>query len=356
MPSLALTFYSLLDIPTRDVIDCYRRAEASGFEYGVMSESAGRDAMVILTEAAGGTESLKLGTNIIPMYGRSPMQTAAAALTLSESSGGRFKILGLGTSYKKRVDAWFGGGFRKPVLRTREYVEVIRSLLSEGPTNYEGEFFKLENYPDLTELSNAPRDIRIFLGVTGPKMRQLSGEVADGVILNSLSTPDFIKESIELVSRGAQSAGRSPSDVEIGCSIVFCASEDRQEAIDAAKRGLMFYIIYPEFDPIVRTTDQLPQVHALREAYWRGDVEQAYRMITEEMLDAFVVFGTPQECRAKLRRYVDAGVEFLVIRSCVDKINGKEAVLRNIEALRGFPDGDLSEADREAQASALEGG
>lgn len=336
MTSLALTFYSLLDIPLDDVISCWQTAEENGFEYGVMSESAGRDAAVILARAAVETETINLGTNIIPMYVRSPMQTAAAALTLSEVSNGRFKILGLGTSYKQRVDAWFGGGFRDPVGRAREYIQVIRSLLTEGPTSYEGQFFNITEYPDLTTLTDAPRDIRIFLGVTGPRMRRLTGEVADGVILNSLSTPTFIRDSIELIAEGAETAGRSPSDIEIGCSIVFSASDDRNEAIEAAKRGLLFYIIYPEFDPIVKTTDQLSQVHALRDAYWSGDVDGAYRSITEEMLEQFVVFGTPSECRDKLQAYVDAGVEFLVIRSCVDRLNGKDAVLQNIDALRGF--------------------
>jgi len=336
MTRLALTFYSLLDIPIDDVVHCWQEAETSGFDYGVMSESAGRDAAVILAEAAVRTESIKLGTNIIPMYGRSPMQTAAAALTLSEVSKGRFQILGLGTSYRKRVQAWFGEAFEHPVLRAREYIEVIRSLLAEGPTNYKGTFFNITDYPDLTALSEAGQNIQIYLGVTGPKMRRLTGELADGVILNSLSTPKFVSESIELIREGAQAKNRSPSEIDIGCSIVFSASNDRREAIDAAKRGLMFYIIYPEFDPIVRTTNQLDQVHALRHAYWSGDVELANALVTEEMLEAFVVFGTPAECREKLQAYVDAGVTLLVIRSCVDKLNGKEAVLQNIDALRGF--------------------
>lgn len=336
MASLALTFYSLLDIPIEDVVDCWRQAESSGFDYAVMSESAGRDAAVILAHAALQTDSIKLGTNIIPMYGRSPMQTAAAALTLSEVSGGRFEILGLGTSYRRRVQTWFGHGFGSPVARAREYVEVIRHLLSEGPTDYHGEFFNITDYPDLTTLTDAPRDIRIYLGVTGPRMRRLTGEVADGVILNSLSTPRFVRESIELIAEGAEAAGRSVSDIGIGCSIVFSASDDRREAVEAAKRGLMFYIIYPEFDPIVNTTNYLPQVQALREAYWGGDLEGAYALVTEDLLESFVVFGTPQECREKLQAYVDAGVDLLVIRSCVDKANGKEAVIQNIDALRGF--------------------
>jgi 5,10-methylenetetrahydromethanopterin reductase len=336
MARLALTFYSLLDIPIDDVVDCWREAEASEFDYGVMSESAGRDAAVILAQAAVRTESIKLGTNIIPMYGRSPMQTAAAALTLSEVSKGRFEILGLGTSYRKRVQAWFGESFKHPVVRAREYIEVIRSLLSEGPTNYKGEFFNVTDYPDLTTLTDAPRDLRIYLGVTGPRMRRLTGEVADGVILNSLSTPRFVSESIDLISEGAEAQGRSPSEIEIACSIVFSASDDRREAVEAAKRGLMFYIIYPEFDPIVRTTNQLEQVQELRQAYWNGNIAEAKALITEEMLDAFVVFGTGAECREKLQVYVDAGVDLLVIRSCVDKLNGKEAVLQNIDALRGF--------------------
>ena len=333
MPKLALTFYSLLDIPVRDVVECYQAAEKAGFEYGVMSESAGRDAMAILTNAAVATQTLKLGTNIIPIYTRTPMQTASSAITLSEISEGRFNILGLGTSYRKRVEAWFGGNFERPVLRAKEYIEVVRKLLSGGVTSYSGEFYRITDYPALTE---KPRPIPIYLGVTGPKMRRLTGQVADGVILNSLSTPQFVRDSIKLIEEGAREKGRKLSDIEIGCSIVFSASKDRREALEAAKRGLLFYIIYPEFDPIVETTPFMTEIKALREAYWSGNMREAYRILTEPLVEAFVVFGTPEECRKKLDAYRKAGLELMVIRSCVDKLNGKKAVLENIEALRGY--------------------
>lgn len=333
MPKLALTFYSLLDIPVRDILECFQIAERSGFEYGVMSESAGRDAIAILTNAAIKTETLKLGTNIVPIYVRSPMQMAASALTLSEISGARFKILGLGTSYRRRVETWFGISFDRSAARCKEYVEVIRALLAGGAASYTGEFYKINDYPPLTE---KPLPIPIYLGVTGPKMRHLTGQVADGVILNSLSTPQFVRESIELIERGASEAGRRLADIEIGASIVFSASENRQEALEAAKRGMMFYVIYPEFDPIVRTTKFMNEIQALRDAYWSGNVRRAYDILTEPVVEAFVVFGTPQECRQKLDEYRKAGLELMVIRSCVDKLNGKQAVLQNIEALKGY--------------------
>lgn len=336
MAKLALTFYSLLDIPIRDVVECYQAAERAGFEYGVMSESAGRDAFAILTSVALATGTLKLGTNIIPIYNRTPMQTAASALTLNEISGGRFRILGLGTSYRKRVEAWFGEKFERPVVRSREYVEVIRRLLAGGVTNYEGEFYRVKDYPPLTELTENPEPVPIYLGVTGPKMRELAGHVADGVVLNSLSTPKFIEESIELIERAARERGRRLADIEIGASIVFSAHEDRREALEAAKRGILFYIIYPEFDPIVRTTPFMREVNALREAYWSGRKQDAYRIITEDLVGAFVVWGTPGECRRRLDEYRKAGLELFVIRSCVDRLNGKAAVLRNIEALKGY--------------------
>lgn len=336
MSKMALTFYSLLDISIDDMVECFQEAERSGFDYGFMSESAGRDAPVILTQVAHETTTLKLGTNILPIYTRSPWLTATAALTVNEAAAGRFEILGLGSSYRARVEQWFGQSFDRPVRRMREYVDVMRKILTEGETTYEGEVFRIRDYPDVTALSHAPRDIRVFLGVTGPMMRKLAGRVADGVILNSLSTPEFIRQSRDLIEEGAAKAERDPSEVEIGCSIVLSANEDRTEAIEAAKRGLMFYIIYPEFDPIVETTRFLPQIQELREVYWGGDESAAYDVITEELLEAFVVFGTPEECREKLRTYVEAGVELLVIRSCVDRINGKEAVLQNIEALRGY--------------------
>ena len=333
MPRLALTFYSLVDIPVQDIVECFQAAERSGFQFGVMSESAGRDAMAILTNAAVKTTTLKLGTNIIPIYVRSPMQTAASALTLSEISEGRFQILGLGTSYKKRVEAWFGVAFERPVVRAREYIEVLRALLGGGPAAYAGEFYRLSDYP---ALSDTPHPIPIYLGVTGPKMRHLTGQMADGVILNSLSTPQFVRESIELIDQGARSVGRQLKNIEIGCSIVFSAAKNRRDALEAAKRGIMFYIIYPEFDPIVKTTRFMPEVQAPRAAYWAGNVREAYRLLTEDIVEAFVIFGTPEECRRKLDDYRTAGVELMVIRSCVDKLNGKRAVLDNIEALAGY--------------------
>lgn len=333
MSKLALTFYSLLDIPVTDIVECFQAAEKSGFAFGVMSESAGRDAMAILTNVAVKTQTLKLGTNIIPIYVRAPMQTAASALTLSEISGGRFQILGLGTSYQQRVEAWFGVKFERPVVRSREYVEVLRKLMAGGSASYSGEFYRLNDYPPLTD---KPHPIPIYLGVTGPKMRHLTGQVADGVILNSLSTPQFVRDSIELIDQGARSAGRRLSDIEIGCSIVLSAAKNRADALEAAKRGMMFYIIYPEFDPIVRTTPFMSEIQALRTAYWAGNIREAYRVLTEEIVAAFVVFGTPDECRRKLDDYKKAGVELMVIRSCVDKLNGKQAVLDNIEALAGY--------------------
>lgn len=335
-PRLALTFYSLIDITIDDMIECYQRAENAGFDYGVMSESAGRDAMVILAKAAQETERIKLGTNILPIYTRTPWLSAASALTLNEVADGRFEILGLGSSYKARVEAWFGESFEKPARRMREYVEVIKEILAEGETSYSGDVFRINDYPDITKLSNAPRDIKIYLGVTGPVMRRLAGRVADGAILNSLSTPEFIRESRELIRQGATDAGRNPAEIDLACSIVFSASEDRHEAMEAAKRGLLFYIIYPEFDPIVQTTTLMSRVQELRDAYWGGDRQRAHDMIDEELLEPFVVFGTPDECRKKLQEYVDAGVDLLVIRSCVDRLNGKRAVLDNIAALDGY--------------------
>lgn len=167
-------------------------------------------------------------------------------------------------------------------------------------------------------------------------MRELTGQVADGVILNSLSTPQFIRESIEIIEKAAKEKGRQLSHIEIGASIVFSASEDRKEALEAAKRGLLFYIIYPEFDPIVRTTRFTAEINALREAYWSGNRQEAYKMLTEDIVGAFVIFGTPEECRKKLEEYRRAGLELFVIRSCVDKLNGKKAVLKNMEALKGY--------------------
>lgn len=330
MAELALTFPSLLELPLADALACFRAAERRGFGLGLMSESAGRDAVAILAAVAMETRTLGLGTNVVPIYLRSPMQTAAAALTLDELSGGRLRVLGLGTSYRQRVEAWFGGAFDRPLARCAEYVDVVRALLRGGPVTYRGEFYRLDGYPALTKV---PRPLPVYLGATGPRMRRLTGRVADGVILNSLSTPRHVEDSVALIAEGAAEAGRRAGEVRIGVSVLCAASDDRRRALEAVTRAMMDYLPHPELAPIVETTPFAAQVREFREAHGRGDLGRARACLTEAMAEAFTVFGTPRECRQKLDRYRQAGADLLVIRPCFDDPAGAEAVLGTIDAL-----------------------
>jgi len=324
-----ITFYSLLDLPLHDILECFKLAEKRGFHYGFLSHSALRDAFVGLAKVASVTSKMKLGTNVVPIYPRTPTEIAMSAATLAEAFDGRFDILGLGLSTHFFMEAYHGLRLERPVARMREYVEVIRSLLSGDRISYKGKFFEIRD----CRLMAGKVKVPIYLGSTGPQMLKLTGELADGVILNSCSTPEYITDALKIIEEAAGKVGRRLSDLDIACSIVTCALSDEEEARQAAKRAVLYYIRFPTLDPIVRRAGLYEEAQAVRQAYWSGDEKKAVELVTDSMVNAFTVAGTPDQCVKKLKKYLDVGVQFPIIRSTVDIQTGTSVVNANINAV-----------------------
>jgi len=336
MTDLALTFYSVLRMPIADLIQCARSAEKAGFAYISVAESFYRDGAALAAAIASHTEHIRFGTSVFPIYTRTPFQLAMAMATLHEISEGRTGYLGLGVGYRSRTENYFGVKIERPQQRMREYVEIIRLLLFGSDASYQGKFFQFHQFPRLVE---KPLDIPIYFGSSGPKMLQLAGQVADGVILNSIVTPEHLQHAREMVSRGAEKAGRDPSSIEIASSVIYSVSEDAEEAAQAAKEDVLFYLGYPEVNPMLEQSGFMGEAELLRRTNQEEGKEKALGLMSQQMLDSLAIYGDEQHCRARLRELIDAGLDLPIIRVSNVPYGEKEkkkVFLRAIESFQGF--------------------
>ncbi|MGH7844226.1 MAG: LLM class flavin-dependent oxidoreductase, partial [Candidatus Binatia bacterium] len=182
-------FNSAAHYPADGVMELVARAEGAGFGAYWKGESNSTDPLVLLSGAASRTQTIKLGTAIYHIYGRSPVTLGIQAATLQDLSGGRL-LLGLGVA-NKSIAAWHGGVFDRPLRRAREYIEVVRRVAAGERAEYEGEIYQTGKRFQLSWKPNHPV-LPIYLAGLGPQMTKLAGKVSDGVFIN-MATPAKIK-------------------------------------------------------------------------------------------------------------------------------------------------------------------
>jgi 5,10-methylenetetrahydromethanopterin reductase len=336
MRKLALTFYSVLRMPMADILQCARAAEEAGFGFISVAESFYRDGAGLAAAIACNTRTIMLGTSVFPIYTRTPFQLAMATATLDELSSGRMGYLGLGLGYRNRTEDYFGIKVERPLERMREYVEIIRRLLAGDETSYQGKLFRFKTFPKLT---GRPLHIPIYFGSSGAKMLSLAGEVADGVILNSLVTPAHIQQAKALMQQGAARAGRDPSRLSIAASVIYAVADDAEEAAAAAKEDVLFYLGYPEINPILDHAGVTEEAEAIRRAHREHGKAAALQLIIPRMLDHLAIYGSAEHCRARLREVIEAGLDVPIIRVSnvpYAETEKKPVFLRAIESLRDF--------------------
>ena len=301
-----------------DVVDYAKIAEQEGFDSIWLAELYYNRGLVATAAAvAANTKRMKLGLGIISPFSRHPGLVAMESATLDEMSGGRL-VLGLGIA-QIATDRQ-GIENARPAVSLREGVEVLRQFFSGQTVIYDGQFFKIT--PPGTALGFVPlrRDIPIYIGGMGPKSLELAGRIADGVILGMFSTPSFIRWVRQQIERGLTASGRTWDDFDLRSYITFSIDQDSRRAKDATRKILAAYlseavstsasnvgsprISYPGIDQ-----DEFTRVKAEVGKYAaRGKMDQAEQSIPIEFIDQMIVAGTPEECRAKLAEYADAGL------------------------------------------------
>src|SRR4029453_7414192 len=221
-----------LGLTSQDQLEIVQEAERLGYHSVWTAEVYGSDAATILGWIAGQTSTIRIGSAIFQMPGRSPAMTAMTAATLDQLSDGRM-LLGIGTSGPQVAEGWHGQRFAKQLQRTREYVEILRQALARERLVYEGETYELP-LPDgpgkALKLMIAPvqERIPIYIAAIGPKNTQLAGEIADGW-LPIFFSPDHMGDAEALLEEGAARSGRTldyEDNFDIAPSVNLCLTDD----------------------------------------------------------------------------------------------------------------------------------
>ncbi|MCW3003701.1 MAG: class F420-dependent oxidoreductase [Conexibacter sp.] len=306
-----------LGLTSADQLAIVREAERLGYDSVWTAEAYGSDAATILAWLAGQTTTIKLGSGIFQMPGRSAAMTAMTAATIDQLSDGRM-LLGIGSSGPQVSEGWHGVRFAKQLQRTREYIEVMRKALARERLEYHGETIELP-LPDgpgkALKLTIAPVQERmpIYLAAIGPKNTALAGEVADGWMPTLLS-PEHLPLLRESLDEGAARAGRSLEGFDIAPTVNVNITDDVQGARDAVRPFMALYVggmgsrDKNFYNTLVQRYGFEDAAREVQDLYLEGRKDEAAAALPEELIDLVSLVGPADRVRERLRAYADAGV------------------------------------------------
>ena len=315
----------------REGIEIVRYAEQQGFDAVWQADSRlVRDAVVPMAAFAATTDRIKVGSGVIDCWTRNPARLASTFSTLDDLAPGRI-ICGLG--------AWWDPLARKvgihrerPLTVMREVVTVCRALLANETVTFHGEWVHLDGVElDYVYQERRPKDVPIYIGATGMKMMELTGEIADGVVLNYLVSPEYNQQAMEALSIGADRAGRSIDDIDRPQLVVCSVHEDRQVALDMAR---MMVTQYLGQQPHIMKASGVPQSlldkvgEVLTWPATHEQVEAASKLVPDEIVQMLTASGTPAEARERVKHYIDNGATCPIlyplgdVRAMIDAFSG----------------------------------
>lgn len=317
-----------------DILRYARLAEDAGVD-SLWSTELGRDAFVPIAAIASVARSVRTGT-AVATYARPPMHTETAAASMAELTHGRF-VLGLGTAPPGWNTEWHGLEVAKPATRMREYVECVRRMWTaslDAPIDYEGEYLHVRGYHGF--IPPTSYEVPIYLAAVMPRMLELTGEIADGLIANLLNTTRYFREVVHPhVDRGLARSGRDRSSFELTTLKVCAVDDDRAAARQLARHTIAFYSTLPYFDIVLDPMGFQAEKARIREAFGRMDVPAMLREVTEEMVDALVLAGTPDEVRRQAAAF-EGLVDTLILYSPTFAVEPDAAKANHEAIIRAF--------------------
>jgi len=302
---------SVAHYPADGLIEIASLVEDAGFGTFWKGESNSTDPIVVLSGMAARTKTLKVGTAIYHIYGRSPVTMGIQAATLQDLSKGRL-MLGLGVA-NKTIAAWHGGVFDRPLRRIREYVEIVRKVAAGERVEYEGERYSTGKRFQLSWKPHHPQ-LTVFLAGLGPKMTHLVGEIAEGVCIN-MGVPAKIREIAGNVRQGATDAGRDPNKAEIMAKVRVSVHPDRAVARTKLRQVLTFYNIADHYSTMLKDCGFEREVTAVQEAFRANGFKAAIQALTDDYMDKLPVIPATsvEEVRDRLGPIAESGVTRLSI-------------------------------------------
>jgi 5,10-methylenetetrahydromethanopterin reductase len=310
--------------PLDEMLDSARAMDEAGMDTIWLAEAypwwrkhgmEARSSTVVSALIARETERLTIGWGIISPFTRHPVQVAMDARVVQEAAGPDRFLLGFGTS------KIFLNNSKLQTNRTlgpmRDAVAIVRGVLSGDEFQYDGDTWSAD-VPPLQPEAHAPREVPpVYIAATAPKMQALAGEIADGCLTPSITTPAFVRYTRENVGR----------DIDIGCTVVASIAEDRAEGRDGAREIAGMYLAN-KVQNIQGSADTLldlagieqDEIRPVAEAMERGGRLAAKELVTDELLGKCKpIAGTPDDCIAAIEEYRDAGCTHVMLELWGDK-------------------------------------
>lgn len=311
-------------------LEIAKQAEERGFsEIWQADTRLARDCIVVMTALLAKTRELRIGSGVIPIWTRNAAVIAATWSTMWElggltAEGASRVMLGLGAWWEP-IAARVGVERRRPLQAMREYVESIEALFTMEEVTYEGEFVSLDRVSlDVAFGDRSPRNIPVYIGATGDRMLELSGEIGAGPLLNYMVTTEYLETAMEKVAVGAQRKGRGLGDLDrpelIACSL---SDDDPDEALLVGKALVAYYLgTEPHIAAANRTDPDL--VASVQEVVgWPAteeDYMKAVPLIPDELVRSMMAVGSASQCREKVEEYQAAGITCPVLYPVMDDV------------------------------------
>ena len=294
----------------RDGLDYARYAESKGFDAIWQAESRlVRDAIVPMAAYAAVTEKIRIGSGVINNWTRNIGLLASTFLTLDDLAPNRI-ICGIG--------AWWdplarnvGIDRKKPLTAMRETVTVLRRLLNMERVTFSGEFVNVSGIElDIVHGRKEPRNVPIYIGATGDNMMELTGEIADGVVLNYCVPPEYNHKALELLASGAKKSGKTLEDIDRPQLVVCSVDLDHDTAIDTTRELLTQYLaqqphIAKASGVSMDVVEQIQKILGWPATH--EQIQKAKHLVPEKLIDHITASGTPEEAKKKVQEYINNG-------------------------------------------------
>ena len=298
---LSYSLGSLLTV--EQVLACSKKLNEFKPDTIWVPETWGMENFSMLSLASKENNFSKIGSSIINIYSRSPSLIAMGAATVDTISNKRL-VLGIGASSQPLIEDFHGDKFERPLKRMKEYVEIIRLILSGKTINYSGEIFSLKNFSLLIKPSRYT--IPIYLAAVNQKMVELTWELADGVIF-------YLRPKNEIKSTLARMQNQKKIDASL--QIITCVNEDSEKAMIRAKKTLAFYIsvgkIYREF---LASNGFKNETKNIYEEYEKNGLQNNHELVPETMVHELCIAGTSNECKIQLKQFRETGIDLPIIQ------------------------------------------
>jgi probable F420-dependent oxidoreductase len=291
----------LSGLPLSEQRDVIASLPGLGYTDVWSAESGGTDAFTPLALASAWAPELRLGTAIVPAFTRGAPTIAQSAAALADAAPGRF-LLGIGSSSDVIVQRWNDIPFVKPYERVRDVVRFVREALTGAKMTREYETFRVDGFRLLHVPTVQPK---IVVAALRPGMLRLAGRGADGAIINWLGADD-VRKVVPYVHQGG--LGK-----EVVARIFVAPTADRDVARQVGRTAIAGYMTVPVYRAFHEWLGRTELLGPMWKAWAAGDRKAAVASIPEEVVDALIVHGTPDEIRAHIQRYVDNGVTTPVI-------------------------------------------